>query len=94
MSILAEAVAAQEFGRDAQGNLRWPTPGADADAAMAELRASLTPAPSRAPATSAPAAAPVKPTKLTAEPVPEPPVVGQSSPLDRTEIKKKTLLGA
>jgi len=94
MSILAEAVAAQEFGKDAQGNIKWPTPGADAEAERQAWLAANTPAPRAPSTTSAPAAAPVKPTKLTAEPVPEPPVVGQSSPMDRTEIKKKSLLGA
>jgi hypothetical protein len=90
MTVLAEAMAAQEFGKDAQGNIRWPGAGADAAAAAAPA------APARAAPAAAPAAppAPVKPTKLTAEPVPEPPVVGQASPMDRTEIKKKTLLGA
>jgi len=87
MTVLAEAMAAQEFGKDAQGNIRWPGAGADAAAAAAPA------APARAAPAAAPAA-PVKPTKLTAEPVPEPPVVGQASPMDRTEIKKKTLLGA
>ena len=85
MSILAEATAAQEFGRDAQGNVRWPTPGADEAAALAKA----TPSSAAATTTTTPA----KQTTLTAEPAPEPPVVGQSSPVDRTEVKKKTLLG-
>ena len=88
MTVLAEATAAQHFGRNEKGEIVWPGTEAPIAAPAAPVAA---PAPAPAPRAAAPAKA-VAPAKLEAEPPPEPPVVGQSSPLDRT-VKKKTLLG-
>jgi hypothetical protein len=93
MTVLAEAMAAQGgLVKDPSGNLVYP------EQLAVEAPAPVAPAPVAAPAPTRAAAparepTPTKPTALTAD-IPEPPLVGQSSPLDRTPVKKKTLLGA
>lgn len=91
MTVLAEAMAAQGgLVKDPSGNLVYPE--------QLAVEAPVAPVPVAQPAatrTAAPAATttPAKTTTLTAD-IPEPPVVGQAPAVDRTQVKKKTLLGA